>query len=270
MSRVSYISLRIDLLLILYLSVNNILIFISLFFKISNSLFGGFITIFIFSVFHMLFKIRNFVLKKKYFDQNNHDHNNHNNLEIIILPNQYLKFSNKYLNWLYTFSYISYPLLVVFIVLFFTIPIPILSNQLTLKNKIMSSPSVLYIIVLIDYLTISTSILILLKILYICSKYPCHRTTNDDIQMRRRQNYALSTIITTSFLQRCPTKTIDVDVDNECVICYQNAEDNTEDFKILPCAHFFHYNCIYTWLMHKKECPICRQSVKLSDGTTTP
>ncbi len=84
-------------------------------------------------MFHMSFKIRNFVLKKKYFDQNNQ--NNQNNPEIMILPNQYLKFSNKYLNWLYTFSYVLYPALVVFIVLFFTIPIPILSNSSTLKNK---------------------------------------------------------------------------------------------------------------------------------------
>lgn len=31
--------------------------------------------------------------------------------------------------------------------------------------------------------------------------------------------------------------------------------------KLLPCRHFFHGECVATWLRSQRRCPICRQKV---------
>ena len=44
--------------------------------------------------------------------------------------------------------------------------------------------------------------------------------------------------------------------DRECVICFTNME--IEDIERLRCQHFFHRECLSTWMEIKKSCPICR------------
>ncbi|KAJ8750420.1 hypothetical protein K2173_015559 [Erythroxylum novogranatense] len=45
-----------------------------------------------------------------------------------------------------------------------------------------------------------------------------------------------------------------------CCICLANYDDNDE-LKELPCSHFFHANCVDTWLKIKAFCPLCKCSV---------
>ena len=42
----------------------------------------------------------------------------------------------------------------------------------------------------------------------------------------------------------------------ECSICINNME--MEDIERLRCKHFFHRQCLTTWMKIKPTCPICR------------
>ena len=43
----------------------------------------------------------------------------------------------------------------------------------------------------------------------------------------------------------------------KCIIC-QDEYINNDRVIYLPCIHFFHKNCIKTWLKNRSECPICK------------
>lgn len=45
-----------------------------------------------------------------------------------------------------------------------------------------------------------------------------------------------------------------------CSICMDNVELGLE-VTVLPCAHWFHYNCIHAWLTQHDTCPHCRRSI---------
>jgi len=46
----------------------------------------------------------------------------------------------------------------------------------------------------------------------------------------------------------------------ECSICLAEFENN-EDLRRLPCNHFFHKNCVDTWLQENGTCPMCRNDI---------
>ncbi|KAI8130839.1 E3 ubiquitin-protein ligase RNF181 homolog [Lucilia cuprina] len=59
--------------------------------------------------------------------------------------------------------------------------------------------------------------------------------------------------------------TIDDDKENlECAVCKQPAE-NGEKYKILPCKHEFHEECILLWLKKANSCPMCRYELETDD-----
>ena len=43
----------------------------------------------------------------------------------------------------------------------------------------------------------------------------------------------------------------------ECVICLEEFKYRDKTI-ILPCIHFFHNNCIKSWLKRDNSCPICK------------
>lgn len=45
-----------------------------------------------------------------------------------------------------------------------------------------------------------------------------------------------------------------------CVICQDYLHDGIT-FKLLPCGHIYHPNCIDQWLVSKDKCPICQKSI---------
>ena len=53
-----------------------------------------------------------------------------------------------------------------------------------------------------------------------------------------------------------------------CTICF---EDYTGDpatiliGKIKGCGHFYHFECIWTWLESKRDCPLCRGKAELKE-----
>lgn len=45
-----------------------------------------------------------------------------------------------------------------------------------------------------------------------------------------------------------------------CSICMDNVELGLE-VTVLPCTHWFHFNCIHAWLTQHDTCPHCRRSI---------
>ncbi|KAJ5380499.1 uncharacterized protein N7496_002927 [Penicillium cataractarum] len=54
----------------------------------------------------------------------------------------------------------------------------------------------------------------------------------------------------------------------ECSICMDPVELNTE-VTVLPCTHWFHFDCIKAWLNQHNTCPHCRRSIDAT-GVTSP
>ncbi|VVB13947.1 unnamed protein product [Arabis nemorensis] len=54
----------------------------------------------------------------------------------------------------------------------------------------------------------------------------------------------------------------------ECSVCLNEFEED-ESLRLLPkCSHAFHINCIDTWLLSHKNCPLCRAPVFLTHQET--
>ncbi|XP_017084525.2 E3 ubiquitin-protein ligase RNF181 homolog [Drosophila eugracilis] len=52
--------------------------------------------------------------------------------------------------------------------------------------------------------------------------------------------------------------------DLDCSICKEPAKEG-EKFKIMPCKHEFHEECIVLWLNKRNTCPLCRFEVESND-----
>lgn len=51
----------------------------------------------------------------------------------------------------------------------------------------------------------------------------------------------------------------------ECSVCLNEFEED-ESLRLLPkCSHAFHINCIDTWLLFHKNCPLCRAPILLTE-----
>ncbi|KAI3923626.1 hypothetical protein MKW98_011256 [Papaver atlanticum] len=49
--------------------------------------------------------------------------------------------------------------------------------------------------------------------------------------------------------------------DADCSICLAKYADN-EELKELPCAHFFHVDCVDKWLQKNASCPLCKLGIR--------
>lgn len=69
--------------------------------------------------------------------------------------------------------------------------------------------------------------------------------------------------LTEGQFDRIPTRVFVVDPDTpeleveKCTICFENLKDQ-EVVKELPCSHLFHPECVKTWLLRNKKCPVCK------------
>lgn len=50
--------------------------------------------------------------------------------------------------------------------------------------------------------------------------------------------------------------------DQNCVICMTELLNCR---RLSTCGHLFHYKCLFEWIQNKKDCPICRTPINLSD-----
>jgi hypothetical protein len=55
-----------------------------------------------------------------------------------------------------------------------------------------------------------------------------------------------------------------------CTICQDEIEANQQVRRINHCTHYFHKNCIDTWLTTSVHCPTCRHDIRESDSTNSP
>ena len=51
----------------------------------------------------------------------------------------------------------------------------------------------------------------------------------------------------------------------ECTICMDEVELGAK-VTVLPCSHWFHFECIHAWLSEHDTCPHCRQGIMPKDG----
>lgn len=51
------------------------------------------------------------------------------------------------------------------------------------------------------------------------------------------------------------------DEEVKCAICHLSIDDHQIIRKINHCQHFFHQQCIDTWLTSNSTCPLCRHSI---------
>lgn len=56
---------------------------------------------------------------------------------------------------------------------------------------------------------------------------------------------------------------------NECQICYAEYQPD-DDITPLPCheSHYYHSECIASWIKQKPECPLCRAPLDLEELMT--
>ncbi|KOC18260.1 RING finger domain protein [Aspergillus flavus AF70] len=71
-------------------------------------------------------------------------------------------------------------------------------------------------------------------------------------------------------IQSLPKKKVDQEMlgsegKAECSICMDPVELGTE-VTVLPCKHWFHYNCIEMWLSQHNTCPHCRRGINIPAG----
>ena len=55
-------------------------------------------------------------------------------------------------------------------------------------------------------------------------------------------------------------KSIDNFVNDKCLICLEKYLNNNK-ICYLPCFHFFHSNCIKSWIKIKRKCPLCNNII---------
>lgn len=50
-----------------------------------------------------------------------------------------------------------------------------------------------------------------------------------------------------------------------CVVCHNDYSGDPEKILmgVLSCRHYYHFDCIWFWLINNSTCPICRTSTKL-------
>ncbi|XP_071490142.1 E3 ubiquitin-protein ligase RNF126-B-like isoform X2 [Diadema antillarum] len=69
-----------------------------------------------------------------------------------------------------------------------------------------------------------------------------------------------------SRLETIRISNIHIEQSQECPVCKEDFK-NEESAKMLPCTHFFHPDCITTWLEMHNTCPVCRKAI--SDSTSS-
>lgn len=62
------------------------------------------------------------------------------------------------------------------------------------------------------------------------------------------------------------------DTEHTCAICQDQLTNEQEGRKLNACGHWFHKNCIDTWLGTNVHCPVCRHDIRepITTGNATP
>jgi len=77
-----------------------------------------------------------------------------------------------------------------------------------------------------------------------CGKKPLTKNKNDD------------------FIKECIDYIVITDLDEECVICLDTI-DVKQSVTLLKCGHSYHSQCIYSWFLKKRVCPLCNITIEV-------
>lgn len=53
-----------------------------------------------------------------------------------------------------------------------------------------------------------------------------------------------------------------------CPVCLEDFVEGITEVRALPCEHFFHDECLKSWLNQSKTCPLCRHQLPISDRSS--
>ena len=59
------------------------------------------------------------------------------------------------------------------------------------------------------------------------------------------------------------------DTEHSCAICQDTLTNEQEGRKLNACGHWFHRNCIDTWLEGNVHCPVCRHDIREPASAST-
>ena len=91
-----------------------------------------------------------------------------------------------------------------------------------------------------------------------------HTMTYEELVRLQEQIGTVSTGLTTEQINSLKIRSLpgtpisDSNFLSRCQICLEDWQKE-ETVRDLPCTHFFHVQCLDTWLGHKNSCPLCRQ-----------
>lgn len=84
----------------------------------------------------------------------------------------------------------------------------------------------------------------------------------NNISINNRNNHADTKIVENLITNEI--KDINKFSIKDCRICLQEFK-NGDRYIILPCIHFFHANCVKTWMEKNNTCPICKFLLKVNN-----
>ena len=84
----------------------------------------------------------------------------------------------------------------------------------------------------------------------------------NEVNEINESNQDINTLI--NKLPRNTLKDVNKLSNKECVICMDNYVKGDKIIS-LPCIHMFHENCIKSWLIKERKCPICKFKVEINE-----
>lgn len=83
-----------------------------------------------------------------------------------------------------------------------------------------------------------------------------------NIQVEGEEEIEEKDVLTEEEIDKLPTLIIKEELDDNCSICFDKIEMETEIYKI-TCNHKFHKNCLRPHLLnYNNRCPVCRTDIK--------
>ncbi|KAG8391456.1 hypothetical protein BUALT_Bualt01G0189700 [Buddleja alternifolia] len=152
------------------------------------------------------------------------------------------------------------------------LPPPYIDTSSPSSSNSISTSIIIVIIIIASAVIVSASIYLLLRFL---SKrfHRSFRTAADDVVLRRDSSNPSSDhrhVASNSLLDSLPLFTFRSVTGNltggDCAVCLSKFEPH-DQLRLLPlCCHAFHADCIDTWIVSNRTCPLCRSTVLPSDS----
>ena len=129
------------------------------------------------------------------------------------------------------------------------------TRLLTLRPRLQTSDSTIFLPCLLVMLLVPVSIFCLPSFMRLLARFDITLEPTDETASTRMSDGAIEELGTTKYAEE------DV-VDTVCTICLSDFEVQ-EELRVLPCGHAFHCDCVDQWLTLHGNCPNCRKDLQV-------